>query len=194
MFHDCFISFFLFFFPLSFFRMVKIYNRLHRTMGTLTYFTCHSWEWTYNNLDMLKNQLLPEDRKVFYLDPRPLHWPHYIENYCLGIKQFILNEDMSGLPAARAHLRKLRNIRYTFNSILMVVLWRVLIARSHLARNLWYLIMGLVSKVCQEFLDYQFHEALGCGETCHATTCLPVCLSTSPASHSLVDNCLLPCL
>lgn len=132
-------------------RMVKIYNRLHRTMGTLTYFTCHSWEWTYNNLDMLKNQLLPEDRKVFYLDPRPLHWPHYIENYCLGIKQFILNEDMSGLPAARAHLRKLRNIRYTFNSILMVVLWRVLIARSHLARNLWYLIMGLVSKFVKNF-------------------------------------------
>jgi fatty acyl-CoA reductase len=44
--------------------MVKIYNKLHRAMGTLTFFTTHSWEWTYNNLEMLKNQLSAEDRKV----------------------------------------------------------------------------------------------------------------------------------
>ncbi|XP_029638955.2 fatty acyl-CoA reductase 1 [Octopus sinensis] len=45
-------------------RMVKIYNRLHRTLGILTYFTCQSWEWTFNNPDMLKNQLSSEDRKT----------------------------------------------------------------------------------------------------------------------------------
>ena len=45
-------------------RMVKIYNRLHRSIGTLYYFTTHSWEWTYNNLDMLTSQLSPEDKKV----------------------------------------------------------------------------------------------------------------------------------
>jgi hypothetical protein len=44
--------------------------------------------------------------QVFYVDPRGLHWPTYVENYCLGTKKYILKEDLSGLPAARAHLRK----------------------------------------------------------------------------------------
>ncbi|XP_052218054.1 fatty acyl-CoA reductase 1-like isoform X2 [Dreissena polymorpha] len=103
-------------------RMVRIYNKLHRSMNCLTYFTMQSWEWTYNNLDMLVSQLSPEDRKTFYFDPRPLHWPTYMENYCLGTKKYLLNEDLSGVPAAKAHLKKLRNIRYTFNTILAVVI------------------------------------------------------------------------
>ncbi|KAK3102570.1 hypothetical protein FSP39_012259 [Pinctada imbricata] len=132
-------------------RMVKIYNRLHRSIGTLYYFTTHSWEWTYNNLDMLSSQLSPEDKKTFYFDPRGLHWPTYLENYCLGTKKYLLNEDLSGLPAAKAHLRKLRNIRYCFNTVVLVALWRVLIARSQFARNLWYLVMGLINKFVRFF-------------------------------------------
>ncbi|WAR03112.1 FACR1-like protein [Mya arenaria] len=132
-------------------RMVKIYNKLHRSMNTLTYFTVQSWEWTYSNLDMLVSQMSPEDRKTFYFDPRPLHWPTYMENYCLGTKKFLLNEDLSGIPAARAHLKKLRNIRYTFNTILAIVLWRTLVARSQIARNLWFFIMGLVMKFVKYF-------------------------------------------
>lgn len=132
-------------------RMVKIYNKLHRSINCLTYFTMQSWEWTYNNLDMLVSHMSPEDRKNFYFDPRPLHWPTYLENYCLGTKKFLLNEDLSGLPAARAHLRKLRNMRYLFNTILIVVLWRTLIARSQIARNLWFFIMGLVMRFVKFF-------------------------------------------
>jgi hypothetical protein len=44
--------------------------------------------------------------QVFYFDPRGLHWPTYLESYCLGTKKYLLNEDLSGLPAAKAHLRK----------------------------------------------------------------------------------------
>lgn len=46
--------------------MVKIYNRLHKAIGTLTYFTMHSWEWSYSNLDMLTSHMSPEDKKVTY--------------------------------------------------------------------------------------------------------------------------------
>ncbi|XP_076114354.1 fatty acyl-CoA reductase 1-like isoform X1 [Mytilus galloprovincialis] len=132
-------------------RMVKIYNKLHRAMGTLTFFTTHSWEWTYNNLDMLKSKLSPEDRRLFYFDPRGLHWPTYLEAYCLGAKKYLLNEDLSGLPAAKAHLRNLRNLRYIFNTVVIVALWRVLVARSDIARNLWVFIIGLVTKFVKFF-------------------------------------------
>jgi len=132
-------------------RMVKIYNKLHKAMRILEYFTIRSWEWTHDNSDLLKQDLNPEDQKTFYFDPRALHWPTYMENYCLGTKKYILKEDLAGLPAARAHLKKLRNIRYVFNTMVLVALWRALIANSNLARNSWFFIMGLVFKFVRFF-------------------------------------------
>jgi len=95
--------------------------------------------------------MTPEDQKTFYFDPRTLHWPTYIENYCMGTKKFILREDLSGLPAARARLKMLRNIRYVFNTALLVILWRLLIANSNLARNSWFFVIGLIFKFVRFF-------------------------------------------
>lgn len=44
--------------------------------------------------------------QTFNFDVRQLNWPEYIENYCIGTKKYVLNEDMSDIPAARQHLRK----------------------------------------------------------------------------------------
>lgn len=46
---------------------------------------------------------------------------------------------------------RLRNIRYCFNTIVLIAVWRVLIARSELARNLWYLIIGLMNRFVKFF-------------------------------------------
>lgn len=132
-------------------RMMPIYNKLHKAMSTLEFFTRNQWQWSHHNVDMLKRVMSDEDRQVFYVDPRGLHWPTYVENYCLGTKKYILKEDLSGLPAARAHLRKLRNMRYIFNTLLVVALWRVLIAKSTLAVNSWYFVLGLVFKFIKFF-------------------------------------------
>ncbi|GCB64616.1 hypothetical protein scyTo_0004635 [Scyliorhinus torazame] len=134
-------------------RMMKIFNRLHKSMMLLEYFSSKSWQWSTDNMNMLMGQLSLEDKRGFNFDVRQLHWPEYIENYCIGTKKYVLNEDMSGLPAARQHLKKLRNIRFAFNTILLVVIWRVFIARSQMARHIWYFVKVTVSpplpQVCQ---------------------------------------------
>lgn len=132
-------------------RMVKIYTKLHKSMEILEYFTTRSWDWTHANLDALKSSMTPEDQKTFCFDPRMMHWPTYIQNYCLGTQKFVLKEDPSGIPAARAHLKKLRNIRYVFNTVVLVVLWRLLIANSNLARNSWFFVLSLVFKFVRFF-------------------------------------------
>ncbi|XP_041652624.1 fatty acyl-CoA reductase 1 isoform X3 [Cheilinus undulatus] len=130
--------------------MMKTITRLHKAMMVLEYFTSHSWVWNNDNISMLMAQLSPEDKKIFNFDVRQLHWAEYMENYCMGTKKYVLNEELSGLPAARKHLNKLRNIRYTFNTILVVLIWRVFIARSQMARNIWYFVVSL----CFKFLSY----------------------------------------
>jgi len=64
------------------------------------------YEW-WNEWMMLcpsENIFLPF--QTFCFDPRTLHWATYMQNYCLGTKKFVLKEDPSGFPAARAHLKK----------------------------------------------------------------------------------------
>lgn len=50
----------------------------------------------------------------------------------------------------RFRIRRLRNIRYTFNTVLVILIWRVFIARSQMARNIWYFVVSL----CFKFLSY----------------------------------------
>ncbi|KAL8212617.1 UNVERIFIED_CONTAM: cyclin-dependent kinase inhibitor far1 [Gekko kuhli] len=102
------------------------------------------------SVSMLMNQLSPKDKKLYCFDVCQLHWSGYIENYCLGTKKYLLNEDMAGIPAARQHLRKLWNIQYTFNTTLLVVIWRIFTARSQMAQNIWCFVVNL----CYKFLSY----------------------------------------
>ncbi|XP_010076073.1 PREDICTED: fatty acyl-CoA reductase 1-like, partial [Pterocles gutturalis] len=130
--------------------MMKIINRLHKSMMLLQYFSTQSWDWSSDNMNMLMSHLNTEDKKLYNFDVRQLHWSEYIESYCLGAKKYLLNEDMAGIPAAKQHLRKLRNIRYAFNTTLLVIIWRIFIARSQMARNIWYFVVSL----CYKFLSY----------------------------------------
>ncbi|KAJ3612459.1 hypothetical protein NHX12_020734 [Muraenolepis orangiensis] len=131
-------------------QMMRIFNRLHKAVGLLEYFSNQDWEWKSENMSMLLNELTLEDRKTFNFDVRQLNWPEYIENYCIGTKKYVLKEEMSDIPVARQHLRKLRNIHYTFNTLVLIFIWRVFIARSQMARNIWYFVVSL----CFKFLSY----------------------------------------
>lgn len=37
---------------------------------------------------------------------KELHWPSYIEQFCLGTKKYVLKEDMSNMNKARHHLAR----------------------------------------------------------------------------------------
>ncbi|XP_062990468.1 fatty acyl-CoA reductase 2 [Elgaria multicarinata webbii] len=131
-------------------RMMKTLSRLDKTIAFFDYFTSRSWEWTSDNMSMLRNQLSPKDKQLFFFDVRELHWSEYMDNYCAGTKQYLLNEDMSGIPAARRHIRKLKTIGYVVKTTLLVIIWRLFIARSQMARNIWFFVVNL----CYKFLNY----------------------------------------
>ena len=45
-------------------RMMRIFNRLHKAISLLEYFSSQDWEWNSENMSMLMSELTPEDRKV----------------------------------------------------------------------------------------------------------------------------------
>ncbi|XP_015681350.1 fatty acyl-CoA reductase 1-like [Protobothrops mucrosquamatus] len=130
--------------------MMKLAGRLDKTMSLLEYFTRHSWDWSYENTNRLLKELNPKDRTLFCFDVCQLTWPEYMKDYCLGTKKYLLNEDMAGIPAARQHIRKLKTIQWALKATLLVIFWRVFIAKSQMARNIWYFVLSL----CYKFLSY----------------------------------------
>ncbi|XP_032077718.1 fatty acyl-CoA reductase 2-like [Thamnophis elegans] len=131
-------------------RMMKLVTRLDKTLNLLEYFISNSWDWSYENTNMLLKELNPKDQTLFCFDICQLTWSEYMKDYCLGTKKYLLNEDMAGLPAARQHIRRLRTIQFALKAALLVIVWRVFIARSQMARNVWYFVLSL----CYKFLSY----------------------------------------
>ncbi|XP_058414556.1 fatty acyl-CoA reductase 2-like isoform X1 [Diceros bicornis minor] len=131
-------------------RMTKLMNQLIRSLSLVEYFIKQTWEWSTDNTEMLMSRLSPEDRRVFNFDVCQLNWLEYIENYVLGVKKYLLKEDMAGIPEAKQHLKRLRNIHYLFNTAFFLIAWRLLIAKSQIARNVWFFIVSL----CYKFVSY----------------------------------------
>ena len=49
------------------FRMVNLYQKLHRNMQALEWFILRQWVWTHGNMDMLKASMTTEDCRVGYI-------------------------------------------------------------------------------------------------------------------------------
>lgn len=77
----------------------------------LHYFTTHGWTFQSKNLPKLWNTLSPEDQQLFNFDIRQLNWDSYLFDYVMGIKRYILKDDLGKLQAARANLTRMRMYR-----------------------------------------------------------------------------------
>ena len=85
---------------------MKIQDRLSKAVTTLEFFTSNEWTFHNDNIFLLLNRMSEEDKRTFCFDPRSIDWKKYMLNYCLGVKEFVLKEDINQLPAARVALQR----------------------------------------------------------------------------------------
>lgn len=122
---------------------VRVNQKLQKSIRSLDYFTSNQWVFSNENLLGLHEKLSSADKKEFNFDVRKLNWNSYIEDYCLGLKEFAMKEDMTGLDKARAKMKRLQRLSYIFNAILVIVVWRLLVKRVKVAHNMWQLMLNL---------------------------------------------------
>ncbi|CAG5119961.1 unnamed protein product [Candidula unifasciata] len=123
---------------------VRIQDRLSKAVTTLEYFTSNEWHFHNDNIFMLLSKMSEEDKRTFCFDPRNIDWKKYMLNYCLGVKQFVLKEDMAELPQARRALLRLQRIQILLKVITGVVIWRLLVKRVPVFHSLWNLLLSWV--------------------------------------------------
>lgn len=130
-------------------RLIRIHRTVCRMMRLLEYFTCREWNWTNNNIRQLLNDMSPADRHTFNVDVTTINWPTYFDSYCLGIRQYTMNQSSNSLPDARRFLRGLVWLRRVGVLCLLVVSARLVISRLEAASQLWRLTMSLVTALLQ---------------------------------------------
>jgi fatty acyl-CoA reductase len=81
-----------------------IYQKVHRTTMALEFFTKNEWIYRTENFQALGESLSSEDKRRFVVDVKKIDWPKYMENYVLGVRHFLLNEDPNSIDAAKTKL------------------------------------------------------------------------------------------
>ncbi|XP_049638844.1 fatty acyl-CoA reductase 2-like [Suncus etruscus] len=135
-------------------RFLNLMNRILKANAMLEYFTAQSWEWSMNNTEMLMAELGPKDQQMFNFDVQHLNWKEYVENYVLGVKKYLLKEDISEIPKVKKHLKKLRNIEYLFNTVLILLISYLLITRSQVAQNTCFFLVNFGYKLLTYLREY----------------------------------------
>jgi fatty acyl-CoA reductase len=76
-------------------RFARLQEKISKAATILEFFTTHDWTYEFQNILNIEKEMSESDRKTFNIDVKEVDWKLYMDNYCLGIKRFLLKEDMS---------------------------------------------------------------------------------------------------
>ncbi|XP_045770374.1 fatty acyl-CoA reductase 1-like [Maniola jurtina] len=102
--------------------MVRIEKRLRKGTELLQYYTSRTWVFKNDYFQSLKNQINEKENEIFYTDLSKIDNAEYLKNYHLGVRKFIAKEDLSTLPQARRHMKRLYYLHMTLKTLFYVLL------------------------------------------------------------------------
>lgn len=103
-------------------KMIKAIEKLDRVCQELGFFTTHGWKWDNRNGQALMSAMSEHDRTEFDVDMSKLHWPSYVESMCVGVKKFVLKEDMARIHIARKMQRRMMVFNFLFKVVVLGML------------------------------------------------------------------------
>lgn len=96
---------------------VKLYGKVWKMIETLHFFTTRGWSFKAKGMPDLYARMTEEDKKEYNFDVRQVNWNSYLFDYVMGIKKFLLKENLENLERSRAQLCRLRLRRQAIAAI-----------------------------------------------------------------------------
>jgi len=111
--------------------MLRICRKIARAAKNGEFFALNEWNFHTNTVKSLQEALNnAEDGDNFNIDlseSNGFHWDPYVKTYLLGIRQYILKDDLSSLTRAKAKLNRLYWANKAIQIISMYALLRLVI-------------------------------------------------------------------
>lgn len=109
--------------------LFNIARRYKTAADTGEYFARHEWNFETTNVrELLAEVQAAKDGAEFRVDVRAMVWDEYIREYMLGIRKFVLKDDVETLPAARATVRKFLVVKWCMQLMLCGLVYGLVMA------------------------------------------------------------------
>lgn len=131
-------------------RLTRLTQKVDSALDVLQYFLDNTFKWKNENTMALFRSMSHEDQKTFNFDPKTIDWHEYMKHFAMGTRRYILKDGPDSYPAARRHLQMLRLVSYALHCVTFLMVWRLLVAPSGIAQNVWRLVVSL----CYKFLRF----------------------------------------
>ncbi|KAG5861930.1 hypothetical protein JTB14_017414 [Gonioctena quinquepunctata] len=92
--------------------MKKIYSKQDKVSNVLRYFLLREFDINNDNVKDLWKKMSDEDKKVFNFDIDSIDLHGYFENMVMGMKKFILKEDINKLKLHKERYKRLTFLHY----------------------------------------------------------------------------------
>lgn len=94
------------------------------------FFAMHEWNFDTKNLqELIHTTKQAKDGNEFNSDMSKMDWDSYVETYMLGIRKYVLKDELESLPSARRKLVRLFWIRTIFQIGLFCLLINLIFQR-----------------------------------------------------------------
>ncbi|XP_035456025.2 fatty acyl-CoA reductase wat [Spodoptera frugiperda] len=87
--------------------MLKLYSKVMKLANILFYFSTQDWKFSDMNVRNMWNSLSDADRVVFPFSIGEMSWEYMCETFLVGLRVYLIKDDLSTLPEARKKWNKL---------------------------------------------------------------------------------------
>ncbi|XP_046383568.1 fatty acyl-CoA reductase wat-like [Ischnura elegans] len=108
-------------------KLLKIYQKINKFSKVISYFSTQCWKFDNANVVDLWNRLDPMDKSLFQFDMNEMDWDSYFQKHILGLRIYLVKDDLSTLPEAKKRWRRFyymhRLIQCVFGVLVIRCLW-----------------------------------------------------------------------
>ena len=73
---------------------MEVYQKLDDMYEMFSHFTVNEWIYETKAIVELEEQMTPEDREIFFVDPKRFTWKQVVEGYFYGFMKYMQKEDV----------------------------------------------------------------------------------------------------
>ncbi|CAB3257461.1 unnamed protein product [Arctia plantaginis] len=103
--------------------MLKLYSKVMKLAHILFYFSTQDWRFSDTNVRDMWNSLSEDDKVVFPFSMGQFSWEYMCETFLIGIRVYLIKDDLSTLPEARKKWNKLYYLHQTLKAIVLMLVF-----------------------------------------------------------------------
>ncbi|XP_028031416.1 fatty acyl-CoA reductase wat-like [Bombyx mandarina] len=107
-------------------RFVDVNTKVYKTNVALSYFSSKTWYFQDKNMEELFNNLSKTDQVIFNFDVASINWVEYINVWCLGIRKYLLEDNLTDAEYAQRKRIGFKIANYVILMLLVYFVWKIL--------------------------------------------------------------------